>query len=58
MLTAGRLISHLIMAISKSEAGKDVERGEIIDMPFEGILNFRDAGKNINEFLGQKCARP
>jgi len=46
------------MAISKSEAGKDVERGEIINTPFEGILNFRDAGKNINEFLGQKCARP
>jgi hypothetical protein len=26
--------------------------------PFDRILNFRDVGKTINEFLGEKCLRP
>jgi hypothetical protein len=44
------------MADPKLEVGKDVERGEVIDGPFDNILNFRDVGKTINEFLGQKYA--
>jgi protein-tyrosine phosphatase len=42
------------MADPKSEVGKDVERGETKDTPFDNILNFRDVGKTINAFLGEK----
>jgi hypothetical protein len=42
------------MADPKPEVGKDVGRGEIKDTTFEYILNFRDVGKAINAFLGEK----
>jgi hypothetical protein len=35
-----------------SKAG--TQNGRAITVPFENILNFRDVGKTINEFLGQK----
>jgi len=44
----------LTMAEPTIEVKKDVQRGDIKDPPFENILNFRDVGKTINEFLGQK----
>ncbi|KAE9366189.1 tyrosine/serine protein phosphatase-like protein [Stipitochalara longipes BDJ] len=42
------------MADAKPEAGADIERGETKQIPFENILNFRDVGKTINEFVGKK----
>jgi protein-tyrosine phosphatase len=42
------------MADSKPEVREDTQRGELKDTPFENILNFRDVGKTINEFVGQK----
>jgi hypothetical protein len=42
------------MADAKLELGMDIQQGEVRDTPFENILNFRDVGKTINEFLGQK----
>jgi hypothetical protein len=44
------------MADPKLELGKHAERRELTDAPFENILNFRDVGRTINEFLGQKYA--
>ncbi len=32
----------------------DIQRREVRDTMFENILNFRDVGKTINEFLGKK----
>ena len=42
------------MADTKTEGGKDLKRREVKDMPFDSLLNFRDVGKSINQFLGQK----
>jgi len=42
------------MADQKPESGKDVERGETKDIPFENVLNFRDVGKTVNDFAGKK----
>ena len=42
------------MADAKPENGKDVERGETKDIPFENILNFRDVGKTVNDFVERK----
>lgn len=44
------------MTKPESEVAKDVDFGEVIDTPFENILNFRDVGKTVNQFLGQKYA--
>jgi hypothetical protein len=53
--TASCPISHLLtMADTKTEGGKDLKRREVKDMPFDNLLNFRDVGKSINQFLGQK----
>jgi len=41
------------MADTKTDA-KSVQRRRMKDMPFENILNFRDVGKTINEFMGEK----
>jgi len=46
------------MADAKSENGKDVESGQSKDIPFENILNFRDVGKTVNEFVGRKYGLP
>jgi hypothetical protein len=32
----------------------DLQVGEVASEPFENILNFRDVGKTINKFLGEK----
>lgn len=32
----------------------DLQATQSSDMPFDSILNFRDVGKTINEFLGEK----
>jgi hypothetical protein len=32
----------------------DIQVGEVASEPFENILNFRDVGKTINKFLGEK----
>jgi hypothetical protein len=42
------------MAGTKTEGGKDIKHRDVKDMPFDNILNFRDVGKTINQFLGQK----
>jgi hypothetical protein len=42
------------MADSKPEAARVVERGELEETSFENIINFRDVGKTINEFLAQR----
>jgi hypothetical protein len=42
------------MAEPTTEVKKDVQRGEVKDTPFENLLNFRDVGKTINGFLGEK----
>jgi len=42
------------MAEPPTEVKKDVRQGEGKETPFENILNFRDVGKTINEFLGGK----
>ena len=39
---------------AKGEAKTDVAKEEVKDVPFDNILNFRDVGKTINEFLGEK----
>jgi hypothetical protein len=31
--------------------------GQVSDKPFDNILNFRDVGKTINEFIGEKYVR-
>jgi len=38
----------------KADVKTDVGKGEVKDVPFDNILNFRDVGKTINEFLGEK----
>lgn len=35
-----------------------VADGHTREKPFDNILNFRDVGKTINEFLGEKYASP
>ena len=40
----------------KAVVNTDVGKGEVKDVPFDNILNFRDVGKTINEFLGEKYA--
>jgi protein-tyrosine phosphatase len=38
----------------KADVKTDAGKGEAKDAPFDNILNFRDVGKTINEFLGEK----
>jgi protein-tyrosine phosphatase len=38
----------------KADVKTDIGKGEVKDVPFDNILNFRDVGKTINEFLGEK----
>ena len=45
------------MADTKTDA-KSVQRRKMVDKPFENILNFRDVGKTINEFMGEKYWNP
>ena len=42
------------MADTKKGGAKSVKRRDVKDVPFDNILNFRDVGKTINQFLGQK----
>lgn len=35
----------------------DIQVGEVAAEPFENILNFRDVGKTVNKFLGEKYVR-
>jgi len=42
------------MAEGKAVGKTDIRRGVVREVPFENILNFRDVGKTINEFLGEK----
>jgi hypothetical protein len=37
-----------------SDLKTDIQVGEVASEPFENILNFRDVGKTINKFLGDK----
>jgi hypothetical protein len=39
---------------AKLDEDLEVTSGEIRDKSFDCILNFRDVGKTINEFLGEK----
>jgi protein-tyrosine phosphatase len=38
----------------KADVKTDVGQGDVKDVPFDNILNFRDVGKTINECLGEK----
>lgn len=40
--------------MSKLDVLEDVVVGELLEEPFENVLNFRDVGKTINNFLGEK----
>jgi len=42
------------MAQLKSDANSGSQEGDLKSPPFENILNFRDVGKTINEFLGER----
>jgi protein-tyrosine phosphatase len=42
------------MADGEVELKTDIQGGEALSKPFENILNFRDVGKTINDFLGEK----
>jgi protein-tyrosine phosphatase len=42
------------MAGVQADVKTDVAKGEVKDVPFDNILNFRDVGKTINDFLGEK----
>jgi protein-tyrosine phosphatase len=50
----GDIIAGVKADAAKGEAKTDVAKGEVKDVPFDKILNFRDVGKTINEFLGEK----
>jgi len=42
------------MAQLRSDAKSGGQEGDLKSTPFENILNFRDVGKTINEFLGER----
>jgi hypothetical protein len=47
-------VSAAKMAEGKANVKTDIQTAELLSGPFENILNFRDVGKTINEFLGEK----
>jgi protein-tyrosine phosphatase len=46
------------MADIKLNSGAAVQNGYAKLAPFDNILNFRDVGQTINEFLGEKWVIP
>lgn len=45
------------MAPSKMLEREPDKVGQVSYKPFDNILNFRDVGKTINEFIGEKYVR-
>lgn len=43
-----------MMAEDKVDKKTDIQTAELSPGKFENILNFRDVGKTINRFLGEK----
>jgi hypothetical protein len=42
------------MADISADAEVQMQNGQVEHVPFANILNFRDVGKTINAFLGEK----
>lgn len=42
------------MTEGKADVKTSIQTGEVLSGSFENILNFRDVGKTVNEFLGEK----